>query len=97
MHYLDDSLSAVDGKTESNIISNLKKYRSDKTNIIVCHRLSAVKHADKIIVLDNGRIVEEGSHKELMDYNGWYKTQYLVQDMTDETHKVKEVHDYEEE
>ena len=94
---LDDSLSAVDGKTEANIISNLKKYRSDKTNIIVCHRLSAVKHADKIIVLDNGRIVEEGSHKELMDYNGWYKTQYLVQDMTDEAHKVKEVHDYEEE
>jgi len=77
----DDSLSAVDGKTEANIISNLKEYRSDKTNIIICHRLSQVKEADKIIVLNNGNIVECGNHNELMNLHGWYYNQYLSQQM----------------
>ncbi|MCR5349979.1 MAG: ABC transporter ATP-binding protein/permease [Acholeplasmatales bacterium] len=76
---LDDSLSAVDGKTEANIISNLKKFRNDKTNIIICHRLSQVKDADKILVLNNGEIVETGNHKTLMEKRGWYYRQYLSQ------------------
>lgn len=79
---LDDSLSAVDGKTEANIIKNLKEHRANKTNIIVAHRLSAVMHANHIIVLDNGTIVEEGTHDELMNNHGWYEKLFLEQQMT---------------
>ncbi len=82
---LDDSLSAVDGQTEANIIDNLKKYRSDKTNIIVCHRLSAVMHSDLIIVLENGMIVERGNHEELMNLKGWYYEQFLNQKIGGDT------------
>ncbi len=78
---LDDSLSAVDGKTESNIIQTLKNYRKRKTNIIVAHRLSAVMHADEIIVLDKGKIIERGTHQQLMDLKGWYYTQFISQQM----------------
>ncbi|MGM9969901.1 MAG: ABC transporter ATP-binding protein [Anaeroplasma sp.] len=81
---LDDSLSAVDGKTETNIINTLKQYRKDKTNIIVAHRLSAVVHADEIIVLDKGRIVERGTHSFLMSLHGWYYEQFTSQQMTKE-------------
>jgi ATP-binding cassette subfamily B protein len=76
---LDDSLSAVDALTEANIIEQLKEYRKDKTNIIVAHRFSAVKNADKIIVLQNGEITDVGSSKELLKYDNWYKSQYLKQ------------------
>ena len=79
---LDDSLSAVDGKTEANIIKNLKKYRNNKTNIIVAHRLSAVMHADHIIVLDRGQIIEQGTHQSLMESKGWYSQLFLEQQMT---------------
>lgn len=82
---LDDSLSAVDGKTESNIIKNLNLYRNDKTNIIVAHRLSAVMHAHHIIVLDNGYIKEEGTHQELMDLKGFYYNLFIEQQMTKES------------
>ena len=78
---MDDSLSAVDGKTESNIIKSLKKYRDDRTNIIVAHRLSAVMHADLIIVLSEGEIVERGTHEQLMDLKGWYYEQFIAQQM----------------
>lgn len=79
---LDDSLSAVDGKTEANIIKNLNEYRSGRTNIIVAHRLSAVMRADNIIVLDGGRIIEEGTHNELMALHGFYHDLFLEQQMT---------------
>ena len=78
---MDDSLSAVDGKTESNIIKSLKNHRDDKTNIIVAHRLSAVMHADLIIVLSEGEIIERGTHAELMELKGWYYEQFIAQQM----------------
>lgn len=76
---LDDSLSAVDALTEANIIGHLKESRSDKTNIIVAHRFSAIYQADKIIVLENGKITSVGTHRELLKYDNWYKRQYIEQ------------------
>ena len=70
---LDDSLSAVDANTEKTIIENIKNHRQGKTNITVSHRISAVRHADKILVLENGEVLSEGSHEELLDKCTWYR------------------------
>ena len=70
---LDDSLSAVDANTEKTIIENIKNNRQGKTNIIVSHRISAVRHADKILVLENGKVLSEGTHEELLDKCMWYR------------------------
>jgi ATP-binding cassette, subfamily B, multidrug efflux pump len=78
---LDDSLSAVDAKTEEQILSALKENRKEKTTIITAHRLSAIHHADLIIVLDGGRISERGTHDQLMEQDGWYKDMYLRQQL----------------
>ncbi|WP_214626705.1 ABC transporter ATP-binding protein [Paenibacillus agaridevorans] len=73
---LDDALSAVDAKTEAEIIDGIRTERAGKTTLITTHRLSAVQHADWIIVMDDGRIVEEGTHETLLERGGWYKEQY---------------------
>ena len=73
---LDDSLSAVDAKTEAKIIENIQNERAGKTTIIATHRLSGIQHAEHIIVIDNGEVVEEGTHDELVALGGWYKEQY---------------------
>jgi len=73
---LDDSLSAVDAKTEETILHALRGEREGKTTIITSHRLSAIEHADLIIVLDEGKIIQSGNHQKLMKENGWYKEMY---------------------
>ncbi len=76
---LDDCLSAVDTETEETILSNLGKVMENKTTFIVSHRVSAARNADKIIVLDEGKIIEQGSHNELISQNGYYKELYEMQ------------------
>ncbi len=76
---LDDSLSAVDAETEERILSNMQAKRKGKTNIITAHRMSAVSHADLIIVMDNGTVIERGTHEELMKIEGWYYDTYNAQ------------------
>ena len=78
---LDDSLSAVDAKTEFAIIDNLKKTHKDKTTIITAHRLSAVVHADLILVMQDGRIIERGRHEDLLALDGWYAQTYQSQQL----------------
>ncbi|WP_394023274.1 ABC transporter ATP-binding protein [Anaerococcus martiniensis] len=73
---LDDAMSAVDANTEQNIIKNLTKIRKDKTTIIIAHRISQVQNCDQIIVLEDGKIVDQGNHESLMSRDTWYKKQY---------------------
>lgn len=75
----DDCLSAVDTETEEEILNNLFKITKDKTTIIVSHRISSAKNADKIIILEDGRIVQKGTHQQLLDTDGYYKELYAKQ------------------
>lgn len=81
---MDDSLSAVDMKTEKAIIERLKEIRRGKTTWIIAHRLSAVAHADQIFVLDDGRLVESGTHQQLIEQNGIYADMYARQQSSQE-------------
>lgn len=76
---LDDCLSAVDTETEEAILENLDKLTENTTTIIVSHRISSAKNADKILILDQGEIVEQGTHNELLGKEGYYKELYLEQ------------------
>jgi len=78
---LDDSFSAIDANTESKIINSLKENRKNRTNIIISHRISAVEHADLILVMDNGEIVDRGTHEELISKDSWYKEQFEYQSL----------------
>ena len=75
----DDCLSAVDTETEERILSNLERVSSDKTTIIISHRVSSAKNADKIIVLDSGKIIQQGVHNQLIKEKGYYKDLYEQQ------------------
>lgn len=81
---LDDCLSAVDTNTENIILNNLKRIMADRTSVIISHRVSSAKLADRIIVLDDGDIVEQGTHEELMAHNGTYRELYDKQLQTEE-------------
>ena len=76
---LDDCLSAVDTNTENIILENLKKIMEDRTTIVISHRISSVKLAKKILVIEEGKIIEKGSHKELIKMNGHYYKLYIKQ------------------
>jgi ATP-binding cassette subfamily B protein len=75
----DDCLSAVDTETEEQILNNLLQISKDKTTIIVSHRVSSAKNADKIIILKEGQIIQEGSHNQLINQPGYYAELYLKQ------------------
>jgi len=81
---IDDALSSVDTYTEEEILKRLKKFMAERTSIIVSHRISTVKDADWIIVLDNGMIVEQGTHKILVDKDGMYASLYKKQLLVEE-------------
>lgn len=81
---LDDSLSAVDTDTERTLFANIMSLRRDKLTIIIAHRITTVSHADTIVVLDEGRVIEQGSHDELIEQNGAYSEMYERQLLEDE-------------
>jgi len=79
----DDCLSAVDSRTENEIIGNLYRFLEDKTAIIITHRIFSLFDFDKIVVLDDGKIVEQGTHRQLLDLNGYYTEMYNRQQEQD--------------
>lgn len=86
---LDDCLSAVDANTEEEILRDLKVIMKQRTSIIVSHRISAVKDADEIIVLDDGRIIERGSHASLLELGGYYHELYGKQLLTEQIEEAE--------
>jgi ATP-binding cassette subfamily B protein len=81
---LDDALSAVDTETEALILDALQKRRRRSTTIVIAHRLSTLAHADEILVLEAGRIVQRGSHNELKDASGPYRRVWMIQNALEE-------------
>jgi ATP-binding cassette subfamily B protein len=82
----DDCLSAVDARTEKEIIGNLYEYLKDKTTLFITHRIFALFEFDKIIVLEDGHIVEQGTHEMLMRHDGYYSEMYRKQQQKDRSH-----------
>lgn len=79
VYLFDDCLSAVDTETEEEILSNLKKASDNKTTLIVSHRVSSAKNADKVLVLKDGELLQEGNHEQLNTKEGYYKELYITQ------------------
>jgi ATP-binding cassette subfamily B protein len=88
MLILDDCLSSVDAQTEAEILHGLKSFLKDKTCLIISHRISAVKEADEILVIDDGGIIERGSHDELVCHGGLYAELYQQQRLSEELEQI---------
>ena len=84
---LDDSLSAVDTDTEEQILGNLREMRKDRTTVIIAHRISTIQHADHVLVLDDGRCAEYGTHAELLALGGLYRSIYDKQQLEKQFHE----------
>jgi ATP-binding cassette subfamily B protein len=85
---LDDCLSSVDAQTEAEILQGLRSILKEKTCLIISHRISAVKEADEILVLDDGKIVERGNHEELLNHGGVYAELYQQQQLSEELEQI---------
>jgi len=85
---LDDSLSSVDAQTEAEILHGLRSLLKEKTCLIISHRISAVKEADEILVLDEGRIIERGNHAGLVRQGGVYAELYQQQRLSEELEQI---------
>lgn len=81
---LDDALSAVDTDTERRLLNNILKIRSGCTTIIIAHRITTISHADSIYMIEDGRVIQHGSHEELLSIDGAYKDMYVRQQLEDE-------------
>jgi ATP-binding cassette subfamily B protein len=86
----DDCLSAVDAKTEKEILNNLNIWWKDKTAVIITHRIFSLLHFDKVIVLDDGNIVEQGTHTDLLQQNGFYAEMYARQQQKEGYESINE-------
>jgi ATP-binding cassette subfamily B multidrug efflux pump len=86
---LDDSFSAVDTNTEEEILNQLKHFMLGRTSIIISHRISTVKNADNIIVLEDGQIIEQGNHEELIAYGGFYADLHNKQLLEEELKEIE--------
>ncbi|MCZ6871296.1 MAG: ABC transporter ATP-binding protein [Gammaproteobacteria bacterium] len=95
---MDDCFSSVDTETEEKILSGLQKLRKGKTTVLISHRVSTARHADRIFVMDNGRIIESGSHQQLLALGGYYANLEAVQSNQDQdrARKAKLLHDIDE-
>jgi len=85
---LDDCLSSVDAQTEAEILQGLRSILEEKTCLIISHRISAVKGADEILVLDEGRVIERGNHEELVHRGGFYAELHLQQRLTEKLEQI---------
>jgi ATP-binding cassette subfamily B protein len=81
---LDDSTSSVDSETEAEIRGALERLMQGRTTFIIAHRVQSVMHADQLLVLDKGRIIQSGTHEELMQRDGFYRRIFLLQSRIDE-------------
>jgi ATP-binding cassette subfamily B multidrug efflux pump len=84
----DDCLSAVDTRTEEEILNNLGRIMQGRTSILIAHRISTIKNADKIIVLEEGQIIEQGTHSQLLALQGVYAEMYQNQLLEEENHSL---------
>ena len=87
---MDDCFSSVDTETEELILAGLKRARVNKTTLIVSHRVSTARHADRIFVLDNGHIIENGTHEELISADGFYADLEVVQSNQDKDRRRRD-------